>query len=84
VPVTIRLRREGTSKRPRYRVVVADSRAPRDGRFIEVIGHYNPITQPPTVKIDQEKARTWIGKGAQPSNTVKKLIAVAAKATPPA
>jgi small subunit ribosomal protein S16 len=82
--VTIRLRREGTSKRPRYRVVVADSRAPRDGRFIDIIGHYNPITQPPTVKIDQEKARTWIGKGAQPSNTVKKLIAVAAKATPTA
>lgn len=82
--VTIRLRREGTSKRPRYRVVVADSRAPRDGRFIEVIGHYNPITQPPTVKIDQDKAKTWISKGAQPSNTVKKLIAVAAKATPTA
>ena len=82
--VTIRLRREGSSKRPRYRVVVADSRAPRDGRFIEVIGHYNPITQPPTVKIDREKASAWISKGAQPSNTVKKLIAVAAKATPPA
>jgi len=84
VSVTIRLRREGTSKRPRYRVVVADSRAPRDGRFIEVIGHYNPITQPPTVKIDQDKAKTWISKGAQPSNTVKKLIAVAAKAAPTA
>ncbi|HEY2995213.1 MAG TPA: 30S ribosomal protein S16 [Methylomirabilota bacterium] len=82
--VTIRLRREGSSKRPRYRVVVADSRAPRDGRFIEVIGHYNPVTQPPTVKIDREKASAWISKGAQPSNTVKKLIAVAAKATPPA
>jgi len=84
VSVTIRLRREGSSKRPRYRVVVADSRAPRDGRFIEVIGHYNPVTQPPTVKIDREKASAWISKGAQPSNTVKKLIAVAAKATPPA
>lgn len=78
--VTIRLRREGSSKRPRYRVVVADSRAPRDGRFIEIIGHYNPVTQPPTVKIDREKASAWISKGAQPSNTVKKLIAVAAKA----
>ncbi len=78
--VTIRLRREGSSKRPRYRVVVADSRAPRDGRFIEVIGHYNPVTQPPTVKIDRERASAWISKGAQPSNTVKKLIAVAAKA----
>ena len=82
--VTIRLRREGTSKRPRYRVVVADSRAPRDGRFIEVIGHYNPVTQPPTVKIDRDKATAWISKGAQPSNTVKKLIAVAAKAAPTA
>jgi small subunit ribosomal protein S16 len=56
-------------------VVVADSRSPRDGRFIEVIGHYNPLTSPPTVKIDREKARTWIEKGAQPSNTVKKLLA---------
>jgi small subunit ribosomal protein S16 len=81
VSVTIRLRREGSSKRPRYRVVVADSRSPRDGRFIEVIGHYNPVTQPPTVKIDREKASAWISKGAQPSNTVKKLIAVAAKAS---
>jgi small subunit ribosomal protein S16 len=80
VSVTIRLRREGSSKRPRYRVVVADSRAPRDGRFIEVIGHYNPVTQPPTVKIDRERASAWISKGAQPSNTVKKLIAVATKA----
>jgi small subunit ribosomal protein S16 len=80
VAVTIRLRREGSSKRPRYRVVVAESRAPRDGRFIEVIGHYNPITQPPTVKIDRDRATAWISKGAQPSNTVKKLIAVAAKA----
>jgi small subunit ribosomal protein S16 len=80
VSVTIRLRREGSSKRPRYRVVVADSRSPRDGRFIEIIGHYNPVTQPPTVKIDRERASAWISKGAQPSNTVKKLIAVAAKA----
>ena len=78
--VTIRLRREGSSKRPRYRVVVADSRAPRDGRFIEIIGHYNPVTQPPTVKIDRDRASAWISKGAQPSNTVKKLIAVAANA----
>ena len=72
--VTIRLRREGSNKRPRYRVVVTDSRSPRDGRFIEVIGHYNPLTQPPTVKIDRAKAREWISKGAQPSNTVKRLI----------
>jgi small subunit ribosomal protein S16 len=74
VAVSIRLRRMGSSRRPAYRVVVADSRSPRDGRFIEVIGHYNPLTQPPTVKIDRAKAREWIAKGAQPSNTVKRLI----------
>ena len=77
--VAIRLRREGSSKRPRYRVVVADSRAPRDGRFIEVIGHYNPVTDPPQVTIDREKAQAWIAKGAQASNTVKKLMAKAPK-----
>ena len=77
--VAIRLRRDGSNKRPRYRVVVADSRAPRDGRFIEVIGHYNPVTNPPQVTIDREKAQAWIAKGAQASNTVKKLIAKAPK-----
>jgi small subunit ribosomal protein S16 len=75
VAVSIRLRRTGSSKRPAYRVVVADSRSPRDGRFIEIIGHYNPLTEPPTVKIDRTKAEGWIKKGAQPSNTVKKLLA---------
>jgi len=79
VPVTIRLRREGSNKRPRYRVVVTDSRAPRDGRFLAVIGHYNPVTNPPVVTIDRAKAEQWMKKGAQPSNTVKKLIALAAK-----
>lgn len=73
--VSIRLRRTGTTKRPAYRVVVADSRSPRDGRFIDVLGHYNPLTQPPTVKIDRAKVEAWIRKGAQPSNTVKKLLA---------
>ena len=73
--VHIRLRRTGTTKKPAYRVVVADSRAPRDGRFIEVIGHYNPLTNPPTLKIETEKASAWIKKGAQPSNTVKNLLA---------
>ena len=73
--VSIRLRRAGSSRRPAYRVVVADSRSPRDGRFIEIIGHYNPLTQPPTVKIDRAKAEQWIKQGAQPSNTVKKLLA---------
>lgn len=74
--VVIRLRREGSNKRPRYRVVVTDKRSPRDGRFIEIIGHYNPVTNPPQVKIDRAKAAEWIRKGAQPSNTVKKLIAL--------
>jgi len=60
--------------------VVADSRAPRDGRFIEVIGHYNPVTDPPQVTIDREKAQAWIVKGARASNSVKKLIAKAPKA----
>ena len=72
--VTIRLRRTGSTRRPSYRVVVADSRAPRDGRFLEIIGHYNPLTKPPTVKIDRTKAQAWIAKGAQASNTVKKLM----------
>ncbi len=72
--VSIRLRRTGTTKRPRYRVVVTDSRSPRDGRFIEILGHYNPLTQPPTVSIDRAKVDAWIAKGAQPSNTVRKLM----------
>ncbi|PYM34151.1 MAG: 30S ribosomal protein S16 [Candidatus Rokuibacteriota bacterium] len=73
--VHIRLRRTGTTRRPAYRVVVADSRAPRDGRFIEVIGHYNPLTEPPTIHIEKDKAAAWLKKGAQPSNTVKHLLA---------
>jgi small subunit ribosomal protein S16 len=83
VPVVIRLRRTGTTKRPAYRVVVTDSRSPRDGRFIEVLGHYSPLTEPPTVSIDRAKVEAWIKKGAQPSNTVRKLIANA-PATPAA
>jgi small subunit ribosomal protein S16 len=74
VAVSIRLRRTGATRRPTYRVVVADSRSPRDGRFIEVVGHYNPLTNPPTVKIDRVKVQGWIAKGAQPSNTVKRLL----------
>ena len=73
--VHIRLRRTGTTRKPAYRVVVADSRAARDGKFIEVLGHYNPLTNPPTIKIEVEKAQAWISKGAQPSNTVKHLLA---------
>jgi small subunit ribosomal protein S16 len=62
-------------------VVVADSRAARDGKFIEVIGHYNPLTEPPTIKIEVDKAQAWIAKGAQPSNTVKTLLARARAAS---
>jgi small subunit ribosomal protein S16 len=80
VAVHIRLRRTGTTRKPAYRVVVADSRAARDGKFIEVIGHYNPLTEPPTIKIEVEKAQAWIKKGAQPSNTVKNLLARAGAA----
>jgi small subunit ribosomal protein S16 len=70
----------GTTRKPAYRVVVADARAARDGKFIEVIGHYNPLTNPPTVKIEVERAQEWIKKGAQPSNTVKHLLARAGAA----
>lgn len=72
--VKIRLRRMGAKKAPFYRVVVADSRYPRDGRFIEEIGYYNPLTEPSEVKIDAEKAKKWIANGAQPTDTVKVLF----------
>ena len=72
--VKIRLRRTGAKKAPSYRVVVADSRYPRDGRFIEEIGFYNPLTDPATIKIDVEKAKNWIANGAQPTDTVKELL----------
>ena len=72
--VKIRLRRMGAKKAPFYRVVVADSRSPRDGRFIEEIGYYNPISEPVEVKIDADKAKTWIKNGAQPTDTVKALL----------
>ena len=71
--VKIRLRRMGAKKAPFYRIVVADSRSPRDGRFVEEIGYYNPTTEPITVKIDEEKAVKWIKNGAQPTDTVKRL-----------
>ncbi|HET6275595.1 MAG TPA: 30S ribosomal protein S16 [Candidatus Cybelea sp.] len=73
--VKIRLRRIGAKKQPTYRFVVADARAPRDGRFIEILGHYNPRTEPRTVVVDEEKARQWLAKGAQPSDTVRRLFA---------
>lgn len=72
--VKIRLRRMGAKKAPFYRVVVADSRYPRDGRFIEEIGYYNPMEEPAVVKIDAEKAQKWIENGAQPTETVKDLF----------
>ena len=72
--VKIRLRRMGARNNPFYRVVVADSRSPRDGRFIEEIGYYDPKSNPAVIKIDQEKADDWISKGAQPTDTVKRLL----------
>ena len=72
--VKLRLTRIGAKKNPCYRVVAADSRYPRDGRFIEVIGTYNPMTDPVEVKIDAEKAKKWIANGAQPTDTVKVLL----------
>jgi small subunit ribosomal protein S16 len=73
--VKIRLRRMGAKKQPTYRFVVADARAPRDGRFIEILGHYNPRTEPKTVVVDEVRAREWLIKGAQPSDTVRRLLA---------
>ncbi|MBU5334986.1 30S ribosomal protein S16 [Intestinibacter bartlettii] len=72
--VKIRLKRMGSNKKPFYRIVVADSRAPRDGRFIEEIGYYNPVSEPKQIKINDEKAKKWLGVGAQPTETVKKLL----------
>ena len=72
--VKIRLTRVGSKKNPIYRVVVADSRSPRDGRFIEIVGRYNPQTDPSTISLDAERIQEWIGKGAQPSDSVKRLM----------
>ena len=72
--VKIRLRRMGRKHRPFYRVVVADSRSPRDGAFIEVIGHYDPLTDPATADINEEKALKWLSYGAQPTDTVRSLL----------
>ena len=77
--VKIRLRRLGAKKSPFYRVVVADSRYPRDGRFIEEIGYYDPTKEPSVVSIDKEKADKWLANGAQPTDTVKKLLKIAAE-----
>ncbi len=77
--VKIRLRRMGAKKAPFYRIVVADSRYPRDGRFIEEIGYYDPTKEPSVVSIDKEKADKWLANGAQPTDTVKKLLKIAAE-----
>ena len=73
--VRIRLRRMGAKKQPTYRFVVADSKSPRDGRFIEILGHYNPRTEPKTVVVDETRAREWLSKGAEPSAPVRRLFA---------
>ena len=78
--VSIRLRRDGTTKRPYYRVVVADSRSPRDGRFIELIGNYDPKREGDNSNLDLARAEYWISKGAQPSDTVRSIIKKARKA----
>ena len=80
--VRVRLTRVGSSKNPIWRVVVADQRSPRDGRFIESIGHYNPQTEPSTIVLDEERLRHWIDRGASPTNTVKKLMRARASAAP--
>ncbi|MBQ3126306.1 MAG: 30S ribosomal protein S16 [Clostridia bacterium] len=72
--VKMRLRRMGAKKAPFYRIVVADGRCPRDGRFIEEIGYYNPLTNPAEIKIDADKAKAWLANGAQPTETVKSLL----------
>jgi small subunit ribosomal protein S16 len=72
--VKMRLTRVGSKKNPIYRVVVADSRSPRDGKFIEIVGRYNPQTDPSTIELDEQNVKDWLGKGAQPSGAVEKLL----------
>ena len=72
--VHMRLTRVGSKKNPIFRVVVADSRSPRDGKFLEIVGRYNPQTDPSTIEFDEERVKEWLAKGAQPSNTVAKLL----------
>ena len=78
--VRIRLSRHGRKKKPFYRIVVADSEAPRDGKFLEIVGTYDPLQNPAAIKIEQDKLQDWLAKGAQPTDTVKSLIAKAAPA----
>ena len=74
--VSIRLRREGTTNRPYYKVVVADGRSPRDGKFIEIVGRYNPQHDPSLIEFDEDKVKDWLGKGAQPSEAVNRLLKI--------
>ncbi len=80
--VRLRLTRVGSKKNPIWRVVVADQRSPRDGRFIETIGHYNPQTDPSTIVIDQSRLEHWLSRGAQPTGTVRQLIRASGRAAP--
>ena len=73
--IKIRLRRTGATKQPHYRIVVADARAPRDGKYIDLVGNYNPLTEPSTINVDVEKAARWVQQGAQMTETVQKLFA---------
>jgi small subunit ribosomal protein S16 len=82
--VRVRLTRVGSKKNPIWRVVVADQRSPRDGRFIETIGHYNPQTEPSTIRIDEERLQHWLARGAQPTGTVKQLVKAYSKSGGPA
>jgi small subunit ribosomal protein S16 len=75
VAVKIRLRRVGAKKKPIYRMVIADSKAPRDGRFIETVGHYNPLVNPPEIMVNEERIYEWLRWGAQPTETVRSLLA---------
>jgi small subunit ribosomal protein S16 len=72
--IKIRLRRTGATKKPHYRIVVADARAPRDGKYIDLVGHYDPLTEPATITVDAEKAARWVQQGAQMTETVQKLF----------
>ena len=74
--VKLRLTRVGKTKQPQYRIVAADSRSPRDGRFIEIVGHYNPLTDPSTLTVDNDRAVKWLSQGAQPTERVKKLLQI--------
>ncbi len=74
--VKLRLTRVGSKKNPVYRIVAADSRSPRDGKFLEIVGRYNPQTDPSTIELDEDKIRDWLSKGAQPSDTVARLLKV--------